>query len=239
MSQRLFVTLGSRCRKDRMILELPGDRPVRELIPDLIKVAGWKELAGVSQNAFFLETEEGERLSETCTLHEADISSFNSLFLVYMEKQGIRGRQADEEADLQGLERKKDSVERAEALSPLATKILQQPHLMGPGGLIFPIHQSPVTIGRSGKGSAPDIDLSEWDSAMIISRRHAVIETRGDGLSLMPEKTTNGTFINGVEVPAGESRMLRDEDRIQFGFTGLELVIIMAERNGLTRGLSE
>jgi pSer/pThr/pTyr-binding forkhead associated (FHA) protein len=95
---------------------------------------------------------------------------------------------------------------------------------MGPRGLVFLLSKSPVTIGRSGKGSTPDIDLAEWDSKMVISRRHAVIEKAKEGLSIKPEKTTNGTFINGVEVPAGESRVLQDGDKIHFGFKGLELV---------------
>ena len=95
---------------------------------------------------------------------------------------------------------------------------------------MFLLSRLPVTIGRSGKGGAPDIDLAEWDSKMIISRRHAVIEKGIEGLAIKPEKTTNGTFLNGVEVPAGESRILRDGDKIHFGFKGLELIYVSAEK---------
>jgi pSer/pThr/pTyr-binding forkhead associated (FHA) protein len=102
--------------------------------------------------------------------------------------------------------------------------------LEGPRGLVFLLGKPPVLIGRSGKGNTPDIDLLEWDADMIVSRRHAVIELTKDGLALKPEKTTNGTFLNGVELPSGESRILRDGDRIHFGFKGLELVFKTAEK---------
>jgi pSer/pThr/pTyr-binding forkhead associated (FHA) protein len=101
---------------------------------------------------------------------------------------------------------------------------------MGPRGLVFLLSKSPVTIGRSGKGGTPDIDLAEWDSKMIISRRHAVVERTKDGMVLKSEKTTNGTFINGVEAPTGEARILQDGDKIHFGFKGLELVFKAAEK---------
>jgi pSer/pThr/pTyr-binding forkhead associated (FHA) protein len=56
-----------------------------------------------------------------------------------------------------------------------------------------------------------------------------VIEQTKDGFVLRPEKSTNGTFVNGVEVPAGSSRVLKEGDRIQFGFQGMELVFNTAK----------
>jgi hypothetical protein len=223
MAQRLFVTIGSRRRKDRILLELPGDQPIQELIPDLVQVVGWKELADVPRDTFFLETDEGERLPDGETLKNAGVTSSDLLFLCHREAQAASVRQVAEKAATGAVEPKPESAENA-AAAARAQEILQQPHLMGPRGLVFLLSKSPVTIGRSGKGSTPDIDLAEWDSKMVISRRHAVIEKAKEGLSIKPEKTTNGTFINGVEVPAGESRVLQDGDKIHFGFKGLELV---------------
>ena len=228
MTQRLFITLGSRRRKDRILLELPGDQPIQGLIPDLIQVVGWKELADIPSDAFFLETDEGERLPDGKSLRDAGVSSSDLLFLSHQE-----ARQSGENAAAQ----KAGSPEAASAPDAAGTaaaahaqEILRQPHLEGPRGLVFLLSKSPVTIGRSGKGGAPDIDLAEWDAKMVISRRHAVIEKGKDGLAIKPEKTTNGTFINGVEVPAGESRLLRNGDKIHFGFKGLELVFKAAEK---------
>jgi hypothetical protein len=221
MPQRLFLTIGSRLRKDRVLLELPGDQPVRDMIPDLVQVVGWKELDTVPKEAFFLETEDGEKLPGGKSLVEAGVSSSDLLYLGFQEA----GKAPAEPArDPQEAELKKAVVAADATAVAHVQDILQQPHLMGPHGLLILLSKSPITIGRSGKGIIPDIDLAEWDTKQIISRRHAVIEMTKDGLSLRSEKTTNGTLINGVEVPPGESRLLSDGDRIHFGFKGLELV---------------
>jgi hypothetical protein len=229
MTQRLFITLGSRRRKDRLLLELPGNQPIQALIPDLVQVVGWKELADVPRDAFFLETDEGERLPDGQTLKDAGVTNSDLLFLSHREVQPASAKTAAEKAAAGAVVAKPETAENA-AATARAQEILQQPHLMGPRGLVFLLSRSPVTIGRSGKGSTPDIDLAEWDSKMVISRRHAVIEKVKEGLAIKPEKTTNGTFINGVEVPAGESRILRDGDKIHFGFKGLELMFKAAEK---------
>jgi hypothetical protein len=224
MTQRLFVTIGSRRRKDRVLLELPGDQPIQGLIPDLAQVIAWKELAEVPKEAFYLETEEGERLPGGQSLMEAGVSNSDLLFLGQQEEPGTPPKPAPEKSEPIGAESVTIVPGSGAAASAHVQEILQQPHLAGPRGLVVVLNKSPVTIGRAGKGSTPDIDLSEWDTKMIISRRHAVIEKSKDGFFLKPEKTTNGTFINGVEIPAGESRVLHDGDRIHFGFKGLELV---------------
>jgi hypothetical protein len=230
MPQRLFVTLGSRRRKDRILLEIPGDQPVRELIPDLVQVVGWKELEDVPRNAFFLETDEGERLPDNQSLKDAGVSSSDLIFLSHQEAKPMVERAAVEKTGSPDAGSKPDASANDAAAAAHAQEIFKQPHLAGPRGLVFLLSKSPVTIGRSGKGGSPDIDLADWDAKMVISRRHAVVEKSKDGISIRPEKTTNGTFINGVEVPAGESRILRDGDKIHFGFKGLELVYKAAEK---------
>jgi pSer/pThr/pTyr-binding forkhead associated (FHA) protein len=84
------------------------------------------------------------------------------------------------------------------------------------------IHSLPAVVGRSGKDAKPDLDLARWDTGKLISRRHAVILAAGEGFVLRAEKTTNGTFLNGEEIPPGTERPLRDGDRIQFGYRGVE-----------------
>jgi hypothetical protein len=223
MTQRLFVTLGSRRRKDRILLELPCDQPIQGLIPDLIQVVGWKELGGIPSSAFFLETEEGARLPDDKSFKEAGVSSSDLLFLNCSESRPASEKAAAAKTGQQTADAKPENAAIA-AASAQVQEVLRQPRLMGPRGLVFLLSQSPVTIGRSGKGGTPDIDLAEWDAKMIISRKHAVVEKTKDGISLKPEKTTNGTFINGMEAPAGEARILQDGDKIHFGFKGLELI---------------
>ena len=220
MPSRLFVTIGSRRRKDRILLELPMDQPIGSLMPDLIQVLGWKELSDAPKHSFYLETDEGERLPDDKSFQDAGVVSSDLLFIGYGEAQPAVPKGKEEQAP--------NSAAPA-AESARAQEILAQPHFTGPRGLVFLLSQSPATIGRSGKGGAPDIDLAEWDPKMIVSRRHAVVEKTRDGFALRPEKTTNGTFINGVEVPAGETRHLGQGDRINFGFKGLELTFETGE----------
>ena len=225
MTQRLFVTLGSRQRKDRVLLEIPGDQPVREMMSDLAQVVGWKELGEVSPDALCLETEDGEKIPGNQTLSDAGVSSSDLLFLTIMEPVASPELGQKQPGDSSKVEASSGKL----AVSEHVQEILRQPRLAGPRGLTFIIGKPRSVIGRSGKGITPDIDLSEWDAKMISSRKHAVIEQTKDGLVLRPEKTTNSTLINGVEVAPGESEILRDEDRIQFGFQGLELVFKAAE----------
>ncbi len=229
MPQRLFITLGSRRRKDRVLLELPGDKSIQELIPDLIQVLGWKEFAGIMPSALRLESEEGEPLAGNKTLFDSNVTSSDLLFLTQSEPSGAPAKANSGKGELQQAEGTSNSTAGKPSVSPKAPEFLQHSHLLGPRGLVFLLDRLPLIIGRTGKGGTPDIDLAEWDAKMIVSRKHAVIEQAKDGLSLRSEKTTNGTFINGVEVPAGESKILRDGDRIQFGFQGLELVFKAAE----------
>jgi hypothetical protein len=226
MTPRLFITLGSRQRKDRVLLEMPGDQPMQEMMPDLAQVVGWKEFEDIPPDALYLETEEGEKLPESQTLSEAGISSSEVLFLASKEPQTSAGAIKQESGGANSAE----APDNRPAVSEHLLEILRQPHLTGLHGLMFILGKHRTVIGRSGKGITPDIDLSEWDVQMISSRKHAVIEETKDGFVLRPEKTTNSTFVNGVEVPAGETRILRGGDRIQFGFQGLELVFTAPEK---------
>jgi hypothetical protein len=212
MAQRLFVTIDGRDRKDRILLEVPGDRPVREWIDDLVRVAGGMEAAVYPANGFQLETEEGDRLEGEQSLREAGINSSDVLYLMEREQPVFPA----------GEGRAPDTAPAADALCLQA--IQRRNRWTGPQGLVILFGEGPQTVGRAGKNSAPDIDLSEWDADVIASRKHALLEPSGGGFALRPETTTNGTFLNGVEVPPGESRLLRDGDRVQFGFGGLELV---------------
>jgi hypothetical protein len=226
MTQRLFITLGSRARKDRVLLEMPGDQPVREMLKDLAQVVDWKELAEIPPATLCLETEEGEPLAENQTLVEAGVSSSDLLFLTSKAPQ----KSSAPTKTGGGAPANPEPPAGKSSVSEHVLDILRQPRLAGPSGLVFLLEKPSLVVGRAGKGSAPDIDLTEWDTKMIASRKHAVIDQTKDGFVLRPEKTTNSTFVNGVEVPAGDSRILKEGDRIQFGFQGLELVFQQTEK---------
>jgi hypothetical protein len=61
-----------------------------------------------------------------------------------------------------------------------------------------------------GRGLKADIRIEEH----AVSRRHAIIDTRGDRAVLLDDRSANGTFLNGRPVSRSP---LRDGDVVRFG----------------------
>jgi hypothetical protein len=77
-----------------------------------------------------------------------------------------------------------------------------------------------ATVGRAdpATGFTPDVDLSPFDSDRTLSRRHARLARRPDGVYVREEAgTRNGTFVNGRRLAAGVEHRLQHGDRIRFG----------------------
>jgi hypothetical protein len=102
--------------------------------------------------------------------------------------------------------------------------VLAAPDL-GPGGTIFPVRGGKNTIGS---GRTNDIVLSE-DSE--VSGEHAAILHRHGTFHLADRLSTNGTWLNGEEVPANGTVPLRDRDRIRCGRTDLVFLVIDSGTN--------
>jgi hypothetical protein len=223
--QRLFLSIGNRHSRERVLLEVPPNEAIAKLLPDLSLVLDWKEFREIPPACLGLETEDGTPLLRKLTLHESGISNSELLYL-------SRHDQPDESAEQTGdTNHKQPSRRQSHALDLDAIKLAQiysQPRLQTASGIIFLLGEPPLTIGRSGKGFAPDIDLTEWDAKMIASRKHALLEKHGDAYVLIAQSTTNGTFINGTELIAGANQTLQPKDRIQFGFQGLDLFFKVA-----------
>jgi FHA domain len=92
--------------------------------------------------------------------------------------------------------------------------VLAAPDL-GAGGALFAIRSGRNTLG-SGRGN--DI---VFDGESEVSREHAVILHRNDTFHLADRLSTNGTWVNGLEVPANGTVPLADRDRIRLGRTEL------------------
>ncbi len=92
---------------------------------------------------------------------------------------------------------------------------------MGPGGMVFAVRAGRTTLGA---GRQNDIVLTEDSEA---SGEHAVILHRGGTFHLTDRLSTNGTWHNGLEVPANGTIQLQDRDRIRCGRT--ELVFLRVE----------
>lgn len=79
-----------------------------------------------------------------------------------------------------------------------------------------------IKIGRNSKHASPscDVDLGPFGGGDYgVSRTHAIIrfERSQSRLTLIDNKSTNGTFINGVKIPSGMESMLTDGDELKLG----------------------
>jgi len=108
--------------------------------------------------------------------------------------------------------------------------VLAAPDL-GPGGTVFPVRGGKNTIGAS---RANDIVLAGDSEA---SGEHAAILHRSGAFHLADRLSTNGTWLNGEEVPANGTVPLNDRDRIRCGSTEFVFLVIEPGSNdpaGLT-----
>lgn len=83
--------------------------------------------------------------------------------------------------------------------------------------LTFPLEQPSTLIGRTSDVRAiyPDLALDLDDA---ISHRHAVIHRQPDGALILRDiGSTNGTFLNGVELAPMTDIRLKDGDEITLG----------------------
>ncbi|MFQ5459753.1 MAG: FHA domain-containing protein, partial [Anaerolineae bacterium] len=92
----------------------------------------------------------------------------------------------------------------------------RQGRLLGPGGEVFPLQGTRVTVGRRGtEGPAPGIDLADLDTQKVVSREHAVLDF-GEGRWYVSElRARNGTWLNGERVRKGSFLRLRRGDRLK------------------------
>ncbi|MDP9324931.1 MAG: FHA domain-containing protein, partial [Candidatus Dormibacteraeota bacterium] len=76
-----------------------------------------------------------------------------------------------------------------------------------------------MSIGREdpSTGALPDIDLTQVDVKRVVSRRHAEVSYRDNGAELRDVGSTNGTHINGTQLPVLVFRPLNTGDHISFG----------------------
>jgi hypothetical protein len=93
----------------------------------------------------------------------------------------------------------------------------------------FPIAaENEVTIGRVDphRGIRPDVDLSKFDPASRISRRHARITSRGGQFYIEDLGSANGTIVNGrTRLKSQEPYPLVNGDVLKIGETTLKFVV--------------
>ncbi len=119
-------------------------------------------------------------------------------------------------------------VEQQEAQKVSSQKLKTQPQnallVSVVTGRKFPIMSHGALIGRfdPNTGIHPDIDLTEEDSQLSVSRRHARILCEHGRYFLVEEHgVTNGTYIKGDRLQPGDARELKPGDRVGFGMVVL------------------
>ena len=97
--------------------------------------------------------------------------------------------------------------------------VLAAPDL-GAGGTVFPVRAGKTVIGAD-RGS--DIVLINDPE---VSREHAILLHRQGAFHLSDRLSSNGTWVNGCELPASGTVLLSDRDRIRCGKTEFVFLVI-------------
>ncbi|GAB1422280.1 FHA domain-containing protein [Anaerolineales bacterium] len=83
-----------------------------------------------------------------------------------------------------------------------------------------------LVIGRKDPktGESPEVDLSEYDALEKGgSRKHAIIMRKDNALHIIDNGSANGTFLNGQRLVAQQPRVLRNGDKIRFGYFVMQI----------------
>ena len=103
-------------------------------------------------------------------------------------------------------------------------RLIGNSHL--PPGISVAIEEGEVfTIGRYDTAVGRQQSTFEFDRlTKAVSRRHAAIERRADGYSLVDLASSAGTFFNGQKLPPNTSCKLQSGCRISFGNCGADYI---------------
>jgi len=82
-------------------------------------------------------------------------------------------------------------------------------------GQIYPISKPRTVLGR---GAGSDLQLQDSE----VSRRHAMLEIRGDDASISDLSSTNGTFVDGVRV---QKASISSNQEFSLGTTTLMFIV--------------
>ena len=108
-----------------------------------------------------------------------------------------------------------DRLKRFVPTAPVAQVHLQ--HLQTQTRLDLPPGQSIIYMGKPNDRIPPDIDVSGFPNAEIVSRIHANIRLEGEAYYVEDVGSSNGTYINNIPLPVGSRHRLSEGDRISLG----------------------
>jgi hypothetical protein len=113
------------------------------------------------------------------------------------------------------------------------TQVQQSPshllHVQTNTILEIPVHLQVVHIGKPNEQTPPDIDVSGFPSAEVVSRIHANIRIEpGQNYYLEDVGSANGTYINHSVLAKGTRHLLQTGDRIGLGKGDLVTLIFQS-----------
>jgi hypothetical protein len=107
------------------------------------------------------------------------------------------------------------------AITPIITQLQlashQLLHLQTNTSLEIPPQLQIVHLGKPNDQIPPDIDVSGFPSAEVVSRIHANIRVEGENYYIEDVGSANGTYLNHNILPKGNRHLLRSGDRIGLG----------------------
>lgn len=105
-------------------------------------------------------------------------------------------------------------------------------HLQTNERLVLPANLSVILIGKPGDdGKQPDIDVSGFPDADIVSRVHAQIWINGSEYQITDLGSSNGTYLNGVKLQPKVFQPIKFGDKISFG-QGNKVSFIFRQQGG-------
>ncbi len=215
MAQQMYVILSGKVRI------YVGDEPKGDWTEELIKGDFFGEgslLEAIARPATAVALEDSELIAINRGTFLRMIRQNPEVSVKMMQRLAQRNREL-------GLK-----VERGEAAAPATPKAKAeaapvQPTLVSViSGKKFPIQAHGALVGRfdPNTGIHPDIDLTEEDPNLSVSRRHArILCEHGRYFIIEEQGVANGTYIKGERLAPGDARELHNGDRVGFGMVVL------------------
>ncbi len=109
----------------------------------------------------------------------------------------------------------------APILGASSTQLQQQgfqlTHIQSGTVIDIPGNVNVLHMGKPNDQIPPDIDVSGFPCAEVVSRIHADLRIEGDSVYVEDTGSSNGTYVNHNVLPKGNRHLLRVGDRISLG----------------------
>ncbi|USR93068.1 FHA domain-containing protein [Phormidium yuhuli AB48] len=104
--------------------------------------------------------------------------------------------------------------------------IAQLLHQQSQRQIALPRQFTRFRLGKANPRIPPDLDVSGFANAQIVSRVHAEIQQEGQTYYVEDLGSSNGTYINHMLLPQGKRHLLQGGDRIALGKGDLMTFIV-------------